>query len=361
MSESPIRSSSSQISLEELTALCDEMVALSRAGVPLDRGLIELAEDLPGRLGAKAQRIGEQLAGGGSLADVVSAEDSPFPRVYRSVVESGLRSGRLTVALEGISRLARQMSEVRRIVISALIYPLILLVVLITVSLGVLTQFGPTVRDSLISLSGRGASMGSLRPLMDGYVIWSQWFWLLPTGLLVLGVVWLCLAQGSSGSDWASWIPGVGTLLRNSRLQVFSRVLSLLVQQRVPLHEAVRLAGNASGDRHLLVDAEDLADEIEKGTKSSSGNLPKRNRGIPPFMRWSLLHCEHVSKLETSLQNAAHSYERRTNAAADWLRRTLPIIFSVSLGGIVSLMYAATVFVPWYAMLQSLSTTLENM
>ena len=40
------------VSLDDLIALNDEIIALIRAGVPLERGLAGLADDLPGRLGA---------------------------------------------------------------------------------------------------------------------------------------------------------------------------------------------------------------------------------------------------------------------------------------------------------------------
>ena len=52
---------SSAITLEELTALNDEIAALVRVGVPLEDGLSRLGEDLPGRLGQLASRLADQL------------------------------------------------------------------------------------------------------------------------------------------------------------------------------------------------------------------------------------------------------------------------------------------------------------
>jgi len=349
--------------LDELTALCDEMVSLSRAGIPLDRGLIQLAEDLPQRLSTNAREVGEKLQAGASLADVVKADDGPFPAVYKSVVEAGLRGGKLSVALEGFSRIARQIAEVRRLVISSLIYPVILLFVLLVISLGLLGKFGSALRYSLVSIQGRKAEETSEAALLRYFEVWSEWFWLLPAALLVFAVVWFVLAVFARGSAFAEWIPGVGRLLRSSRLMAFTDVLNLLVRQRVPLHQAVRLAGATSGDRRLAKDADSLADQLERGDNSQNDDDPNckaiTKGGIPPFIRWSLQNKQQVGKLEASLARATQTYRRRTERASIWLRKTFPIMLSAALGGIVAFLYAGTVFVPWYTMLQSLAKALE--
>ena len=354
-SPEPDPSRSSSISLDELKALCDEMVSLARAGVPLDRGLLELAEDLPEKLAVRAREFGEQLSTGRGLAEVVFSTTSPFPAVYRSVVEAGVRSGNLTIALEGFARLARHLSELRRLVVSSLVYPLLLLLVLIIISIALVSRLGPQLRDSLLSIKGRGAETDWAMPILNGYAAWTQWFWILPVVLFVVGWLWFVATQAGGLIDWINWVPGAGRLLRNSRLQAFTETLGLLVQQRVPLNQGLRLAGAASGDRHIQVDAELLATQIEQGAthptiESSSANP----RGIPPFLRWSLANGSRVGLMEKSLARASLTYRRRTEDSVEWMRRSLPVIFSFSLGGLVTFLYAATVFVPWYTMLRSL-------
>src|SRR5256885_15473974 len=54
------------VTLEQLSALSDEIGALARAGVPLDRGLRELSRDMPGRLGRLAGEMSRRLEAGGA-------------------------------------------------------------------------------------------------------------------------------------------------------------------------------------------------------------------------------------------------------------------------------------------------------
>ena len=356
-----------KISLDELTALCDEMVSLSRAGIPLDRGLVKLAADLPGRLSAQAQQIGERLEAGQNLADVVANDDSPFPRVYKHIIEAGLRSGRLTVALEGFARLARQLSELRRLVASALVYPLLLMAVLSGISLVLVRQFGTDVHGAMDALFGpRGLPDGY--DSMLGLFAWlCRWFWLLPVTMFLLGCLWYLISRSATTRNrkinrWVYWIPGAKRLLHNSRLQAFTEVLAMLVHQEVPLTTSLRLAGASSGDQDLQADADRLADQIQRGEQSEEATESSAvKHGIPTFIRWSLLNSQASGKLEATLSRASETYRRRTENAAMWMRVFMPVIFSSLFGGVVSVIYAALVFFPWYTMLQALGNAMESL
>ena len=116
-------SAAGAISLDELIALNDEIAALVRAGVPLDRGLWRLGGDLGGRLGRLAARLGEGLGRGESLAAALGGSDAGFPPFYCAVVEAGARTGRLAAALETVAGGTRRLADARRMVVASMIYP----------------------------------------------------------------------------------------------------------------------------------------------------------------------------------------------------------------------------------------------
>ena len=101
------------ITVEQLSALNEEIRALVRAGVPLERGLITAARDLGGRLGRITSALGTRLSRGESLVEALDAEKDVLPPLYRAVVEAGARSGQLPVALEGLAGYVRGYSEAR--------------------------------------------------------------------------------------------------------------------------------------------------------------------------------------------------------------------------------------------------------
>ena len=101
------------ITIDQLLALNEEIAALVRAGVPLDRGLLDAGRDVRGQLGRIAGALGRRLGRGESLVAALGAERKAIPPLYRAVVEAGTRAGRLPVALEGMARYVRGYSEAR--------------------------------------------------------------------------------------------------------------------------------------------------------------------------------------------------------------------------------------------------------
>ena len=132
-----------RISIDELAALNDEIAALVRAGVPLDRGLLGAGADLHGRLRGITTALGRRLSRGESLPDALEAEKSAIPPLYRAVVEAGARSGRLPAALEALSRFVRSYSEARAAIGVALWYPILVLSLAYFLFLGLLILIVP--------------------------------------------------------------------------------------------------------------------------------------------------------------------------------------------------------------------------
>ncbi|HVW36015.1 MAG TPA: type II secretion system F family protein, partial [Pirellulales bacterium] len=141
----PASQFNSKVSLEDLAALNDEIAALVRAGVPLERGLLGLGADLPGALGRTITSLGERMSRGQTLADALAGEQPQIPRLYAAVVAAGVRSGRLAAALEELALTARQMIELRAMAGAALVYPLIVVSLAYVVWIGFVVWIAPIV------------------------------------------------------------------------------------------------------------------------------------------------------------------------------------------------------------------------
>ncbi|MEO8494096.1 MAG: type II secretion system F family protein [Planctomycetota bacterium] len=343
-------SSSHRISLDELVALNDEILALVRAGVPLDRGLVSLGADLPGRLGSLAQSLGRRLESGASLADTVDDSSHGFPRVYRAVVAAGIRSGKLSAALEGLSTAARRAAELRRVMIVSLVYPIVVLMVASFLFLFTALKTAPVVTHVYDML-------GVERPW------WYKWmdhvtqlgpeavvgFWFVT---VIVGGVWLYRSSRASAiSDRGTrGLPTVARVLHAGRLATFADVLALMVEQQVALDEAVVLAAEASGDRLLAKSSGILADRIRGGQHTAP--LPA---GFPPLLGWLLYSGTQREQLAKHLRQTASSYRRRALNMGNWLTLYLPIILSAGVGGTIALLYVLIVMAPFYNLLTQLS------
>jgi general secretion pathway protein F len=336
----------SAVSLDQLIALNDEMAALVRAGIPLEQGLAGLGRDLRGRLGEIAGRLGERMKAGESLLEIVAGDDRTFPPAWCAVVEAGVRSGRLSAALEGLSTTARRVAEYRRAVVTALIYPLVVLCLAYCLLLFTLIWFVPglaAAHDSLTSSSDRVlaaiAGLGRTAPW------WAPWPPLIVAALLAGG--WYRSGRviyGAVERSVPGFRPSVRQVLRDGRTATFAEILAMLVKQGVPLDQAVALAGDASGDGGLRTAAKEIAARLRSG-ESVTGSDAAASR-IPPLLAWLLLGGAPHASLAETLALVAEQYRQRAARTVTWTAVYLPIVLTAVLGGTVTFVQGLAVFGP---------------
>jgi general secretion pathway protein F len=338
------------ITLDELVALNDEMTALVRSGVPLERGLVALGADLPGRLGTLAASLGRRLEAGESLANSLDEAGTGFPRAYRAVVAAGIRSGKLSSALEGISTAARRAAEVRRVMIVALVYPIVVLMVASITFLFTALYTAPIVTQVYEGLHIE-------RPW------WYTWvdyvthlgpevlggFWIVT---VFVGGIWLYRSSRASAvSDRGlRGLPTVARVLHVGRMATFADVLAMMVEQQVALDEAVVLAAEASGDRILIKASGVISERIRNGERAAP--LPQ---GFPPLLGWLLTSGTQREHLAKCLRQTANSYRRRALNMGNWLTIYLPIMLSAGVGGTIAMVYVLIVMAPFCNLLYQLS------
>lgn len=354
MSSQPAASSLS-ITLDQLAALNDEMAALARAGVPLDRGLLHVGGDLPGRLGSITRELGQRLEQGETLEHVLG--DESLPPAYRAVIAAGIRSGRLAVALEGVATVIRRAAETRRIVVVSLVYPLIVLAVAYLLFAFMVMRCFPAMLAAYRDLVPDGRGLAVLQWIENTAPAWLPW--LPPVVIAVLIVGWLRsrsawrLEGGLSGRSKAGrrWpVPTVGKLLHAGRMTALADTLALLVEHSVPCHEALLLAAGASGDRRFREAVVPLAQQIERGAVVTSPD----SAAAPPLLLWLLAARLEQPRLVAYLRRSADSYRRQAEWLSRWLAIYLPFWLTVSIGGTATAVYVLSVIGPWCRMLYEL-------
>jgi general secretion pathway protein F len=333
--------------IEQLTALNDEIASLVRGGVPLELGLRELGADSAGALAEISRTLSTRMSGGASLVEALQAEERRLPAVYRTVVEAGLRAGRLPAALESISNYARELVELRRKISLALLYPLVVTALAYGLFLVVIADLIERLRETYevfqIPLHWSLATMVSVAAFA---VAW----WWMPPLLMVLAIVWWMTTGGAHILNFngparpLAWIPGVGVISRRFQFANFSDLLALLVEHEVPLPEGLRLTADAAGDNRLGRSARELATAVEQGRGPSAGQISRF--GFPPFLAWVLTCGQQGRGLVRLLRHAGAVYRRRAESQANWFKLMFPILTALVIGGGVTALYALTLFGP---------------
>lgn len=346
----------SEISLEDLAALNDEIAALVRAGVPLESGLLGLGPDLPGQLGRTVSSLGERMSSGQSLAAALAGERPQIPRLYGAIVAAGVRSGRLAAALEGLAVAARQIIELRAMAGAALVYPLIVVSLAYASWVGFVIWIAPTVEPSYRSFAAPSAAW--IRRFAETGATIQYWGPGVPLAIGCGLVVWwrqsarALTVQSTAAGRFFGWIPGVGRMLAYSQIATFADVLALLIEQEIPLDEAVVLAGEASGDARLCDEASQVAGALREG-RTLGESLAAASR-FPPLLAWLIETGQERGTLALALRHSAETYRQRALQRGDASRLLLPILLTVVVGGGTVLTYAVLLFWPWFSLLKTI-------
>eukprot|EP00913_Durusdinium_trenchii_P008836 g8302.t1 len=282
------------------------------------------------------------------------------PRVYRFVIESGLRAGRLPQAMETLSDHARNLLSVRRRISFAMIYPCIILVIayyLFWFLIGNLTN----VMLDLAQQAGRTDSfwIGTVRSL---YEFVGSLGHLPPVVLVLLLIVWhvssrFMTRSGGIAGVGLRWIPGVGGVIRLFQLASFAELAALLIDHDVPAAEALQLAAEASGNRQTIDDAEQVAAAVDRGGALADAMPLAKN--MPPFMRWMIQNGARQNALSASFRQVSEIYRQRAIARSDQFSLWFPVAVTLIVGGGAVLLYALTLFAPLIEMMNAAASAEE--
>jgi general secretion pathway protein F len=335
------------ITIDELIALNEEIVALTRAGVPLERGLLAAGEDLSGRLSEVATALGRRMSRGESLSEALAASGAAVPPVYRAVVEAGVRSGKLSNALESLATYARGFAEARRSILVAIWYPLLVLLVASVLFLGIMTKVIPRfVQTFEVLRLPLNWSLRLLNRLSE-----TAWYWgpVIPVGLVLFVFAGLMSRRSTTlGARGAfavlRWLPWTGSMLRNFEASSFAEMLALLVEHKVPYPEALALAGEASGDPRMAASSREIADAVARG--QSPGEGLRRRGAFPPLLEWLLARGPREDDLVGSLRQMAGRYRSTARYRSETMRVLLPTVLLFGIGASATLLYALALFVP---------------
>jgi general secretion pathway protein F len=343
--------------LADFIILNEEIVALTKARLPLESHLEQLGAELRGSAGGLAERIGRRMEAGEPLPAAMDAECANLPAVYRATVVAGIESGQLTSALESLVATASRLQEMRRVTGVALLYPLIVTVIacnLFAFTLAAivpnfewlhLPYFGPVIALAKWPRVVEFIALGLPAVLVTGAALW---WWL--SGRIA--------GSGASLSNPLSWMPWSRGAYRAAHAATLADLLRLLVDRGVPLDRALRLAGDAVDDRRLQVASQLLADDVARGSAIRVPNVLADDPRLEPFpklVRLALRHMDDRRLLSSGLKQAATIYRERATRSAEWYAEYLPVLLTILIGGSLTALFALLVFWPYASMLHELA------
>ena len=326
-----------------LLLFTQELLALLHSGIGLVEALETLAEkESRPETRATLDRLLGALREGKPFSGALRLLPAAFPELYVATVRASERTGDLAEALGRYVAYQNQLELVRKKLVAASIYPVILIVVGALVSLFLLGYVVPRFIHVY-------EEMGDSIPLMSRLLMhWGRmveahgaWVGIVALGLVAASVWWL-LQPGARARLLRAvrTVPALGERLRVYQLTRFYRTLGMLLTGGIPILQAL---GMVSG----LLDVELRARLAQASRLVGEGqplSVALNDSGLTTPVALRLLRVgERGGRMGEMMERIAAFHDEEMARWVEWFTRTfeplLMAVIGVIIGGIVVLMY----------------------
>jgi general secretion pathway protein F len=331
-----LRMSRKGMNKREVAQFTQQLSTLLGAGLPLDRSLQvlkALAENE--KVGRTVTEIRDRVREGGSLSDALEERHGTFSRLYINMVRAGEVGGTLDTTLSRLTDYLERSRELRDSVVSALIYPVLLLLLaagsLILLLVYVIPQFTPIFEEL-------GGDLPTITKIVLGAASILQNFWwaLIGLTLLAIGQFRRMMDNPEKRFSWDTrvlslkWVGDLVAKLETARL---SRTLGTLLTNGVPLLSALSIARNVIANTVLRKDVEEAALQVKTGG-SVARNLASGGR-FPRLALQMISVGEETGQLDTMLLKVADTYDREVRNTIDRLLSVFTPVVTMLLAGLI--------------------------
>jgi type IV pilus assembly protein PilC len=316
---------------------------LIKAGLPILKALDLLAERAAAaRLRPILQDVRQRVREGALLSEALAAQGS-FPPVYVTAITAGERSGNLTGVLEQYISYLRVSTGFRKGLITALIYPTILVAAVIVTMTYLVTyampQFAKLYQDLGIKLPGITQFMLALStPLRDYFLLV---FVILACVVLAI-YVWTRSDQGALAMDRLKpRIPVFGDIWLKSQIAQFVRTLSTLLAGGTPLVAGLETSSQAIGSRLIATSVQGAGARVREGRTLHESLAETR---LVPELALEMIEVGEASgALAAMLTSVAEFYEEEVSTRLQrtliWVSPAILVVMAVVVGSILISLY----------------------
>jgi general secretion pathway protein F len=328
----------------DLLTFTTELSSLLAAGLPLDRSLNIISEISESRkMNAVITSVLESIRGGSSFSDALRQHPKVFPTLYVNMIKAGESGGVLDVVLEKLNEFLESAKELKEHVISAMIYPVILLVTGMA-SIAVLLGYVIPKFSTVFTELGATIPLPARMLIAISSAISSFW-WLIVLAIIAGWFLFRRFIKTDNGKyAWHAFkLKLLSELIGKLETARFTRTLGTLLKSGVPLLQALENSKDIINNRVIASAIASVSTDAKEG-KGIAGPLYHAN-AFPPLALSMIKVGEETGQLDTMLLKIAAIYEKSLKVSLkrflSLLEPALILMMAVIIGFIVISMLMA--------------------
>lgn len=345
------------ISRSELATLIRNLATALEAGLPLLQSLRTVRRQAAGRaLPVILDFIIERVEAGVTLHQAAKEYGPPFDDMTVGMFRAADASGRNAEVLHQLADLLDRSVELRRELIGATVYPMIVAGLVVASVIVLVTFVLPKLMKPLMSQPGGGELPLPTRVLLSVADFTASWWWLILlciVGALLAWRAWIAVPTNRLKVDlFLLRIPILGTLLRDVAVARFTRTLGTLVSAGIPILQALRVVRDTLGNAAMMAAIDQVLERVTTG--SSLADPLERSGLFPPLLVQIVNIGERSGRLEPMLLHAATAFDRQVNQSLKVFTKALPPVLLIVMGAIAGFVLSG-ILLPLLKMQQGLA------
>ena len=329
----------------QLIDFTKQMATLLNSGIKLTEALSVLTlQTSDMRFRNALVDIRDRVVTGESFTDALNDYSGYFDVVYVSMVRVGEVTGTLGQSLSTIANFMEKRQRVESKVMTAMVYPIVLILFCLAAILILTTKVIPTIGEQIVR-AGQELPWITRQLMNVGYVLRS--WWLLVVIAAVFGIVWgvkrfLQTSRGAYLRDKLLLsLPIFGPLIKQRVVARFASTLSTLLSSGLAMAESLRVVAEVTGNSLMKRAIQQSRERILAGADIAT---PLRDSGvIDPAIAHMVAVGEKSGELETMLKNISENLESSTDVVIERLSTAVEPIIIIFMATIVGVIAYATI------------------
>ena len=308
-----------RVSADDLNFFYIQLASLINAGCPLLLSIDALARQTQVRgLALMLEDIGDKIRSGKSFSEALKAHDNVFPNLFITMIEVGEVGGILDQVLERYAFINDSGHRLKKKMIKAMIYPSVLLLLTITIAWAVLVFVFPSLIGGF-QKSGQTLPLPTQIVLTASNILTGYYLHIFLLIIIVFFVYWQ-IKRTKAGGEFIDklWLKiiGIGNVIRQLHIVLFSRTLGVLLSSGVPILTSIQTVKRTMTNTCYKNAMQEVEEAVSRGEAVSQA-MGKHRALFSDTMILMVSVGEQTGKIGEMLEKMGKIYEGELESAIE--------------------------------------------